>query len=189
MAAQEISIGGNDYDVYVIVAQADEYLAADVKRFTAWAALTTDEKGQAIITSTRRLDRIKWEGLQTDTTTPQPLEWPRTGAADCDEVAVDVNTVPDEIDEACILLAADISVKPSLGDDTSTDSNLKRAVAGSVEVEFFKTQGGTILPSYIMELVSCFFGGSGGVGFVIATGTDVDSTTDVDNFDRTDGFA
>lgn len=188
MAAQTITIGGEDYDVYVIVAQADIYLAADVSRFAAWAALTADEKGQAIVTATRRMDRLKWIGVETDLVTPQPLEWPRTGATDCDGNAIGTTVVPDEIDEATIILAADIAAKPALGDTTSTDSNLKRAVAGSVEVEFFRAQGGTILPSYIMELVSCLLDGSA-APLTVATGTDVDPHTGNNCFDRTDGFA
>ncbi len=188
MAAQIIDLGGVDYNVYVVVAQADEFLAADVARAAGWTALTDDQKKQSIITSTRRLDRLKWIGIETDLVTPQPLEWPRTGATDCDGNEILTSVVPDEIDEATILLAADIAAKPSLGDNTSTKSNLKRAVAGSVEVEFFRAQGGTILPSNIMELVSCLLDG-GNAPLTVATGTDVEPTTGNDDFDRIHGFA
>lgn len=183
-----VTIGAVMYDVYADVADADLYLAADFSRAAPWDALSTDEKGQALVTSTRRFDRLQWLGTITDILTPQPLEFPRDGLVDCDDVALPDGTTPQDVIDASILFAADIAVTPSLDDDSSTSSNIKRVVAGSVEVEFFRASGGVILPKSVFEMVSCFLSGNA-VVLAEATGVDAVSTTEQDTFCRTQGFA
>lgn len=174
-----VSIGGNDYDVYAVVATADIFLAADFARDVAWTALTADQKAQALVTSTRRLDRLKWLGTISDPGV-QPLEFPRDGLVDCDGTALADATTPQDFIDASILLAADIAAKPSLGSDTGTDSNLKRVRADKVEVEFFRAQGGALMSKQLMELVSCFLSGASLEGFAVAFGTGADSVFFVD---------
>ncbi len=187
-----VTIGSETYDVYADVAEADAYLAADFGRAAAWDDLDTDEKSQALVTSTRRFDRLKWQGTMTDPLTPQPLDFPRNGLVDCEGMPLPDGTTPIEITNGSIIFAADISIKPSLSVDSSTDSNLKRVKAGSVEVEFFRAQGGVILPKDVFELVSCFLAGTEAGAFFFATGTDVPSQLDGDineRYGRDQGFA
>lgn len=182
----DVVIGAAVYDGYADQSTADAFLAADFARATAWAALTNDQKGQALVSATRRLDRLKWLGEKTSAV--QPLQWPRTGTVDCDGVAVPDSTVPIAIIHATILLAADITAKSSLEDDTSTATNIKRVRAGRVEIEFFSgQQQGLILSKHLFELVSCFLGGSDVLGFAVAFGTDV--VSGLDDYGRTEGFA
>ncbi len=120
-----IVIGGANYDGYATVAEADTYLAADASRAVAWALLDADAKGRALMSGTRLLERQCWESG----TAPDP-----TGV------------IIEPLRDATILLAADISVDPSKGDSGSTATNLKRAKAGSAEVEFFRDTSSLPLP-------------------------------------------
>lgn len=188
-----VTINLIDYDVYADADTADDFLAADFARAAAWTALTADQKSQALVTSTRRLDRLKWLGTISDPGV-QPLEFPRDGLVDCDGNDLADGTTPQDLIDASIILAADISVKPALGSDTRTDSNIKRVRADKVEVEFFRAQGGAILSKQLMELLSCFLAGASLVGFAETFGTDADSVFFIDEgnpnyYERSGGFS
>lgn len=115
-----VTIGGNAYPTYEDVADADLYLAADPSRSTAWLARTPDQKGQGLVSATRLLlAQSSWCSPPTD---------PATGI------------IPQPLADATALLAADILTKPALVSNPSgAASNLKRAKAGPVEVEYFGT--------------------------------------------------
>src|SRR5690606_7954585 len=70
-----VTINGSTYDVYVSVAQVDEYangsLTAD-----AWQALVADDKARVLVSVTRWIDSQCWQGDKVDPA--QPLAWPRT---------------------------------------------------------------------------------------------------------------
>lgn len=128
-----ISLSGNDYSAFADVAFADEYLAADVKRATVWAAYGADDKARGMISATRLLERVNWaDGVPS------------------------FDTPPDAVKDATALLAADILAKPALGDSSSTASNIKRVKAGSVETEFFnatRSDEATPLPENVMKML------------------------------------
>jgi hypothetical protein len=125
----EVAIGSCFYSTFAEVEEADEYLAADMKRYSGWAALSADDKARALVTATRYLDGLVW------------LEPPA------------YDNPPQAVKEANALLAADIAAKPTLGDDSSTGSNVKRVKGGEAEVEFFRPTSGTALPSYLLRLL------------------------------------
>ncbi len=126
-----VTIGGNDYTTIADVAAADLYLAASALYAASWAALTTDAKGQALVGSTRRFDRLNWID------DPAPI------------------TEQDVID-ASIILAAQISIDASVSTGEGTGSNLKVAGAGSAKVEFFRPELGKAFTADIMALLSPF---------------------------------
>lgn len=130
-----ITIAGNDYSSFASVAEADAYLAVDVSRYAAWAALDDDDKGRALITASRYLASLDWvDGVPSYDTPPQAVV------------------------EATSLFAADIAAKPSLGNDASTGSNVKRVKGGEAEVEFFRPTEGSALPSYLLRLLGALLG-------------------------------
>lgn len=121
-----ITIGANDYDSFISVADADIYLAGDISRATAWALLNDDAKGRSLISATRMLLTLTWCD-----TAPDPS----------------VDPAPAVVQEVTAMLAADLAAKPKLFADASGASNIKRAKAGPAEVEFFTpVDGGPPIP-------------------------------------------
>ena len=131
----KVAIATTEYDAYADVAYADEYLAADMARAQDWADATPDNKGRALVSSTRLLQRLRW----------------RAGPP-----AVD--TATDPVRQAACLLAADILAKPSLGDSAQTGSNVRAVGAGSARVEFFRPTDGQVLPPAALSLLRDLLG-------------------------------
>ena len=125
-----VTIGATEYQSYATVAVADEYLAADIVRAVPWEALTEDSKGRALVSATRMMLALPWCG-----TVPDPAE---------DQAS----PIPD----VAAMLAADLAANPALFADASGNSNIKRAKAGSAEVEFFSpVDGGPPLPKALWD--------------------------------------
>jgi hypothetical protein len=136
-----ITISGTDYDSYLSVADADDFLGADLALYATWAAATTDDKGRALVSATRWIDQQSWQGSKTSDA--QPLDWPRTGVIFEGE-SVDSGSVPQDILDGCAMLAALLIQDSSIAGSSSTSSNIKRVLAGTAEVEFFTpTKGGS----------------------------------------------
>lgn len=157
-----VSISGVTYNVYGTETEIKNHLAGRLNTTAYDNASSTDRK-RAHIQATRWIDREKWQGQPTDTTTPQPLEFPRTGLKDCNGNEVDDSTIPDELCAAVAELVLILLDDATAFDSASTAKNIKRAKAGSAEVEFFRAgdaQGGrgTILPTSAWKLVRCFAG-------------------------------
>ena len=120
-----VTIGTYEFDAYVDVAFADQFLAGDAMRGPRWAPLNADAKGRGIVSATRAVVALDW----------------------CAGVAPDLAAPPVVVQHVTALLAADIAAKPSLIADATGNSNIKRAKAGSAEVEFFNSvKGGPPLP-------------------------------------------
>ncbi len=128
-----VEIGGNDYPAYADIAFADLYLAADALRAARWAAITDpDTKGRYLVSATRLLQRLCWTDGAPDPT---------------------VDPVLVAISEATSLMAADIALKPATGDSASTGTDIKRAKAGSAEVEFFRNFDADPLPAAAWDIL------------------------------------
>ncbi len=126
-----VTIGGNDYTTIADVATADLYLAASAAYAELWTALSVDSKGQALVGSTRRFDRLNW----LDGATP---------------------TAEQDVIDASIILAAQISEDPSVAQGEGTGSNIKTVGAGSAKVVFFRPEIGKAFTADIQALISPF---------------------------------
>lgn len=97
-----------------------------------------------------------------------PCAFPRSGLLLCgsDEPAIETG-FPDPLKAAQFELAYDISLSVAAETAGGVGSNLKRAKADTVEVEFFRPTGGVNgdgsarFPSYILELIGCWLDGAG----------------------------
>jgi len=180
---------GPGINTYVTRAEADLYMADSFGQSALWAALTNDQKDQALLTAFKLLDRQVWQGEATG-----EADFPRTGLTDCAGLAVDDSTVPDDIESAQIELAFAITQNPGLVTSTSTDDNTKRLKAGSAEIEFFNRDGSPSqvigrFPANVMELIHCFLASyAGALGGAESFGTECPETFDVDGFDRNEPF-
>ena len=94
-AAIDATVGGAASNSYITVAEGDTF-ADDVLGNVAWSAATADDKARALLVATARLDELAWVGSRTDTTTPQALAWPRSGAS-CGEKSYADDVIPDEV--------------------------------------------------------------------------------------------
>lgn len=79
----EDGTGKVDANAYASVAEADAFHETNVHTDETWAALTADEKAQALITATRILDQ-QWQWAGYKKTVQQALQWPRVRVPDPD---------------------------------------------------------------------------------------------------------
>jgi hypothetical protein len=191
----QVTISGTVYDVYGDETGLKTYMAGKLGSVNYDAATAADRK-KALVSATRWIDREKWSGVLTDAITPQPLAFPRTGLTDCEENAVDENTVPPEVIDACYEL-----VEILLGDATATSksnqsSNVKKVGAGTAQVQFFRagnpdgsglTAG--IFPTEAQKLLRCYLPGTTGIAGPLVSGTDQESSFCEDDFDLNEGMA
>lgn len=189
-----VTIGTVSYSVYAITANpvtdATDYLNAKIGA-TAWASATTDDQMRSLVSAARWIDRVsKFTG--TLTVDPQPRAWPRDGAT-CDSTAIADGTTPDDLAYAEFELALVLLDDAAAQDAQSQGSNVKRAKAGSAEVEFFGqtlgTSADTKLPSIAHDRIKCLLDGSGSITGGFASGiTDTSAFPAPPNYDRSGGF-
>lgn len=170
--------GGETYDVYANVTQADSYLIANFLAST-WFDLTDDQKGQLLVTATRLFDRQCWLGEKTEA--GQPLQWPRS---DTGVEGVEDNVVPEGIINGSIELAFAI-----LTDDSVVNSQvpgaqkLRSLTAGSVNMQWFRGAEGnqarySRFPLPVQELVGKYMCGARATGLRVSGTSGVSVTED-----------
>lgn len=183
----EVTVGATDYDTFISLANAEIYLDAALHA-TGWAAATSTQKAQAIVTATRMLDRQAWDGEMTDA--DNALAWPRSGLLDAEGEEVDEDTIPSQIEDATCELAEALLKDASAQTSATGGSNVKRLDARGVSVEFFSPREAGRFPTIVQELVSLWLAGA--TAAVIAprtSGTSEESTLDCDgDFDLSGGM-
>lgn len=168
-----VIVGTNSY---VTIAEADSYLA-DSARASAWAFLGTSQKTSALITATRMLETVTWQGQKTNPL--QTLAWPRSGVIDRYGQPVDSSVVPTDIKNGQIELAFDVSQDPTLATQESSGSNIESVRAGSAGVSFFRPTIGSRLPFAAWAIIGQYASGgaaAGEFGLPVVGGTDEEST-------------
>lgn len=149
----EITIDGTDHAVYLLLADAEAYLAASLHA-TAWDSATTAQRNKAIVTATRMLDRQRWAGEKTDAA--NTLSWPRSGVTDDYGEDVDEDTIPQAVVDACAELAAHLLADASAQSNATAGSNVKKLDARGVSVEFFGPRSAGRFPTIVQELIGAF---------------------------------
>lgn len=192
-----VTIAGNNYSVYGLtsapVTDATTYFGGRLgASATAWNAATADNRARALVTAAGWMDRaVTWSGEPS--VDGQPLAWPREGATCNGEAVAGSPSVPDAVVYAEFELAGLILRDAAIAEGSGTGSNVRRAKAGSAEVEFFTPTIGsasdTRLPQVAHDLVKCLFGSVGDIGAPYVSGTDVCSDFDDDDYERVNGFA
>lgn len=170
-----VTIDTVDYDVYITVEEADEYLAGQISA-TAWRALTgQDDKARAIISATRLIDRQLWQGEKTDP--DQVHAFPRTGLTYPDSGdAVDSASVPQEVLDATAELASALIDGSAVQDSlTPLGSNVQSLKAGSVSISYFRAELLDRFPVIIQELLGFWLAGAVGLALSISHDTDRES--------------
>ena len=192
MTISTITIESVGYTSYATVAEADPFLNIDPVRETKWEALSVDNKGKMLVSATRRLDLLTWQGEKTGGAL-QENAWPRTGVTFLDGTAVSTSEVPQEVENATILLAGSIAIRAATSQAGTSGSNRKRFKAGSAEIEFFRpTAGKPLQDDSAFALIDIFLEASTTSPALgpLATGTDgLSEFCDQDKFGRRRGFS
>lgn len=168
-----VSIDGNSYDVYVSLADANIYLAAQISSAgDAWRAATDTVKSRGIVSATRLLDRQSWAGTPVGGT----HAFPREGLTYCNGSGdvVPSNAVPQEVVDATSELAAMLVEDPSIQGSPSTQNGIQSLKAGSVSIAYFRIDPALFarLPTAIQELLGCWLQGFDAITAGTAFGTD-----------------
>lgn len=136
---------------YVTVAFADDYFAIDSTVSVTWAAYLTAEKERLLQLASRILDqKVKWKGKRFVETSS--MRWPRTGVYDRDNILVDDDEIPLQLQE-CVCEMVKYLIA---GNDPTTGQGvewIKKIVADVVEVEYQDGAGQTSLPAIFSQLL------------------------------------
>lgn len=133
----EDGTGLSTANAYVTEANADQY-HENYGNPSAWTDLTSAQKQQYIREATRYLDSVyalQWIGDRKES--GQALDWPRAFAEDPDGFLRDDDSVPQEVQDACSLLALKAVSDTLLVDLSSPSGNIvrDRTKVGEIEIE------------------------------------------------------
>lgn len=186
-----VTIGTGSYSVYALtsnaLSDANNYFLAD-SAGTSWASASADDRKKALVTAFRLFERLHWDGAKQ--VGGQVTQFPRTGLS-CDGESVP-DGIPDRLVQGEFEMALLILTDPTILANKTTRSDVRRVQAGTAAVEFFLAPTGeeTILPTVVMQLVSCFLSGAANsIGIAFASGVDLDSVFTDTDFERSDGLA
>ena len=190
MSLHTVMIGDADYPSYAYVVEADIYLAVELTYSAAWTALSDDDKDVRLVAATRYLDGFRWAGEQA--APGQVTDWPRSGLQDSDGDDLAADSVPLEIENATILLAADLTIDPGALSVSSSDGNVQSERIGPKAVSYFRPRRRTrvtvtIDNRRVLDLVSRWL-----FSFrspPVVSGTDVKSAFEPERFGRSEGIA
>lgn len=153
----DATVGGPAANSYITVNYADDYFDGSVYK-DGWPSTSfgadLETKQQALVSATRMLERLNWDGLKT--TTAQALQWPRVNLTDRDGNGLASDAIPQEIaDATCELALSILALDPTSVVDDSL-KQFKRLKIGSVldmEMRDGLPRVGE-LPQQVLDLVS-----------------------------------
>ena len=184
-----ITIGAATYDAYRSLEDHEEYLDAQITATTWHASEDDDQKGRAIISATRFIDRQAWQGEKSDPY--QAHQFPRTGLTYADGSAVPSDAVPTEVLDAESELAAMLIDGTDVQNVSSPDEKMIQSLkAGSAAISYFRGDAGLgqRFPQIVHELLGRWLAGAGAGLVGIATGTDGEDAFADDRLGLTGGI-
>lgn len=141
-------------NAFADVAWADAYFAAQLYS-EEWETATADQKAQALITATRSLARLRWDGWPA--TAAQPLPFPRTGLLDREgRYSIPSGIFPEDLKAATAEAAKQYLADGQLPSTPLETTGIHRLKAGSVEVEY--EAGGAPQKEWVSDLVLALIG-------------------------------
>jgi len=147
--ALDATTGGASADSYISEADADTYHGNNLN-VTDWTGAPSSDKEKALKMATRLLDeRIDWNGSKY--TEAQSLRWPRSNVTDPDGYAVGTDEIPTAVTNATAEFAKFLIAGNRV--DDSDGKGISRVKAGSVEVDFDKTDTADVLPEIVYEML------------------------------------
>jgi len=129
MATLDATLAGTQSNSYVTLENANG-IAANLSFATKWAAATEDARSVALITATRWMETLTYQGVRCKPS--QRLSWPRDGAQ-CDGVTSDCSGIPYPIQEAEVILAYQWISSPSSFPDQGSGGSTPPGVFVSMQ--------------------------------------------------------
>lgn len=128
-----VTVGGASSNSYATRAEGDTY-AGDRLQSTAWTGASNDEKDQALLQATRRIDQEDFAGWKVDE--DQALSWPRSGVVGRNGYTLDHETIPQLVKDAQIELAIQYLGAAASADPLASSGldQFERVKVGSLEV-------------------------------------------------------
>jgi hypothetical protein len=153
------TVGGSASNTYISRADANTYFEGKYHK-AAWESASDADKDIVLVEATRVLDAMYiWRGHPTDLTTPQALDWPRTGVLDSDGVnLIPEDELPDELRWATAELAMSILSGDRTADSDVEVQGLTRLKAGSVELGFKDNVYAKVLPDVVTNYIPSWWG-------------------------------
>lgn len=146
--ALNATIGGSTSNSYVTEAEASNYFA-DSLQGDSWTGLTAKEA--ALVSSTRYLDMLDWEGQKTDES--QSLELPREYMYDINSELVGNDVIPEKVKQAVYELALYMGSNPDSFSTADTTTKIKVDVI-EIEQEVIEFGSYSSLPLRVRNLIS-----------------------------------
>lgn len=195
-----VTIGSDDFSVYALVlteanANTDTFWNGRLgAERTAWEGATEEDQNRALVAAADWIDRAsQFTGTKTDAS--QARAWPRDDAS-CSGTAITDGTTPDAVFYAQAWLAGAILVDNAASASSGTGSNIRRAKAGSAEVEFFRPTIGepsdTRLPQVAHDYLKCLLAGAQSAVDIVAPnarGTAQTSAFAENDYELNEGYA
>jgi hypothetical protein len=187
----DVVLGGNHYDVYGTLADADKYLSARLGA-DAWTAASGNDKLRGMIGAANWIDRTVWAGTQTSDS--QPLEFPRIGLVDKNDKPISPSVIPNDVIRASYELALALLNDPDAGNLADPAGNQPSSLgAGSVNVSFWRPQPMARFPAVAQGLLLPFVGSGAaspeGTGLTDADGNPMSSDFEgADEYGFTEGL-
>lgn len=183
-----VTISGNDYDTYRDLADTEEYLEAQISAATFQASTDDNQKGRAIVSATRFLDRQEWQGEKADQY--QVHAFPRTGLTYVDGSDVPSDAVPTEVlDAESELAAIMIDGTDVQGTNAPGAQTIQSLRAGSAAITYFRGEEQlSRFPQIVHELLGRWLLGAAPGLVSIATGVDGEDEFDEDRFGLNGGI-
>lgn len=170
---------------YVSRAEAIAYFA-DYLNGSAFTGATGTNQDNALILATTDINRENYKG--TNNSEVDGFKWPRSGVTDPEGNELDDSVVPRFIEEAVMELALIYLQQSAAQKATETATNIRRVVAGPVEVQFFRPTLSERFPARVQKLLAFYFASStAGSGLSQAFGTCEESG--LEDFNTLEGFS
>lgn len=154
MAATIVAtVGATNANSYLTQAAADA-LADERLQVTNWTAASADEKARALISATRRIDQLQFEGSKV--TDAQALKWPRVDAFDDNEDEYSSTAIPDIVEQATFEVGLWLLNQDAASTDPLAPTGLEGfdyARVGPLEVRPNHGQRSGALPDSIKRLL------------------------------------
>jgi len=120
---------------YCTLAEADQYQDDRPAVSTTWADASENNKIRALLWATQLMESLfDWNGYASTTT--QALGWPRQGLLERIDVALDSDTVPQEVKDAQSEYARQLLVTNRAQDNDLEAQSISSIKAGSVALVF-----------------------------------------------------
>lgn len=143
--------GGPDANSFLTVERADE-LAGEWIGAEVWTDASPTQQEAALISATRLISRLCFEGTATAST--QQLPFPRTGLTARSGYVLDTTVIPLDVEYATFEMALTLLKDPTTANESDVAAQgISEVKAGSVHIKFRSDVKYKELPGHVLALL------------------------------------